>query len=118
MATILDKIAAYKRDEVAAAKAAMPFSSLDLHARSQPKPRSCRRSEPKHEAGYWALIAEIRKASPSKGLIRADFDPPSSPKPMNWWCRLSLRIDGYAQFSRRAAVSDGGTESLRATGAA
>ena len=43
MATILDKIAAYKRDEVAAAKQAMPLSSLDLHARAQPKPRGFKR---------------------------------------------------------------------------
>ncbi len=78
MATILDKIAAYKRDEVTAAKAAMPFASLDLHARSQRKPRGFKRAiEAKHEKGQWALIAEIKKASPSKGLIRVDFDPPS-----------------------------------------
>jgi indole-3-glycerol phosphate synthase len=78
MATILDKIAAYKRDEVAVAKQAMPFSSLDLHARSQRKPRGFKKAlEAKHSMGQWALIAEIKKASPSKGLIRENFDPPA-----------------------------------------
>ncbi len=78
MATILDTIAEYKRVEVAAAKQAMPLSSLDLHARAQPKPRGFKRAlEAKHAKGEWALIAEIKKASPSKGLIRADFDPPA-----------------------------------------
>ncbi len=78
MPTILNKIAAYKREEVRAAKAALPFSSIDLYARAQPKPRGFRKAiETKIQSGNWALIAEIKKASPSKGLIRADFDPPS-----------------------------------------
>jgi indole-3-glycerol phosphate synthase len=78
MATILDKIAAYKREEVAVAKQSIPFSSIELHARAQRPTRGFRKAlENKHAAGQWALIAEIKKASPSKGVIRADFDPPS-----------------------------------------
>jgi indole-3-glycerol phosphate synthase len=78
MATILDKIAAYKRNEVEFSKLALPFASVDLHARAQPKPRGFYKALlAKQQAGDWGLIAEIKKASPSKGLIREDFDPPS-----------------------------------------
>ena len=81
MATVLDKIAAYKRQEVAKAKGEMALSSLELHAKSQPKPRGFVQAlQNKHAAGQWALIAEIKKASPSKGLIRAAFDPPALAK--------------------------------------
>jgi indole-3-glycerol phosphate synthase len=78
MADVLDKILAYKRREVEAAKAACPERTMAELSRSAPSVRpfadaiaGClARSE-------FALIAEIKKASPSKGLIRADFDPPS-----------------------------------------
>ena len=76
MATILDKIKAYKLEEIAAAKAARPLSQVEEAARAAPRIRpfgaALRQAE---ETGY-GLIAEIKKASPSKGLIRADFDPP------------------------------------------
>ncbi|MFN0190831.1 MAG: indole-3-glycerol phosphate synthase TrpC [Aestuariivirga sp.] len=77
MSTILDRIAAYKRNEVAKAKRERPEASLAHEVRSLPPPRGFAKAlEGKRAAGQWALIAEIKKASPSKGLIREDFDPP------------------------------------------
>jgi indole-3-glycerol phosphate synthase len=78
MATILDSIATYKREEVAAAKRAMPLGRIEARARASGPVRPFASAlERKMTAGQWALIAEIKKASPSKGLIRADFDPPA-----------------------------------------
>ena len=75
--TILDDIIAYKRDEVALAKSSAPISALEALAREAPPPRGFETALRRKGADGVALIAEIKKASPSKGLIRADFDPPA-----------------------------------------
>lgn len=73
--TILDDIIAYKKDEVAAAKANAPLAALDALAREAGPTRGFRAALERKAADGFALIAEIKKASPSKGLIRADFNP-------------------------------------------
>ncbi len=77
MTNVLDKIKTYKLEEVAARKAARPLSEVEGAARAAGPTRGfAARLLSDAQAGY-GLIAEIKKASPSKGLIRADFDPPA-----------------------------------------
>ncbi len=75
--TILDRIKAYKLQEIAADKAAKPLADVESAARAAPPVRRFGETLQKASRQGYGLIAEIKKASPSKGLIRADFDPPA-----------------------------------------
>ena len=73
--TVLDRIKAYKLEEIAADKAHKPLSTVEAEAKAATAPRGFYdRLLTASKIGY-GLIAEIKKASPSKGLIRGDFDP-------------------------------------------
>ncbi len=77
MTDILSRILETKRAEVAARKATIPLSELDARISDQSPPRGFRAALDTRATSGYALVAEIKQASPSKGLIREDFDPPA-----------------------------------------
>ncbi|TNE60075.1 MAG: indole-3-glycerol phosphate synthase TrpC [Alphaproteobacteria bacterium] len=78
MSTVLDRIGAYKRDEINAAKARTPQSLIEAMAvQADPVRDFAGALRARVAEGRFGLICEIKKASPSKGLIREDFDPPA-----------------------------------------
>ena len=102
MSDILEAIASYKRIDVAERKLSQSLSDLEAAAKHISKPRGFLDAlERRHTPGRLALIADIKKASPSKGLIRADFDPPSLAKAYVGRCCLPVCSHRHPQLSRR-----------------
>jgi indole-3-glycerol phosphate synthase len=80
MSNVLDKIKAYKLEHIAACKTARPMVEVEAAAKAASPVRGFADALSKASVTGYGLIAEVKKASPSKGLIRADFNPPELAK--------------------------------------
>ena len=119
MTDILNRILETKRAEVAARKATTSLSHLDASIARQSPPRGFRAALDRRAATGYALVAEIKKASPSKGVIREDFDPPRACPRLSVGRRdLPVGTDRRSVVPGRRRLSGCGARCLRPAGAA